>query len=415
MKEKKVIIVGAGLAGLSAAYELCKQKNIDLHIIEEKSEVGGRVCTKKINACPVDFGAFIIYPWYKRFNELILELKCKTQLKKIPLSEVYYDIGDDSGLQNYDAVKLPLSKSIKFFVKTFPEIFVNNKPAQPRLSNFKGLNVKKYFTKKLNLKKNDQYLNMLDTILQGYCYASIDDYKMAFLAATIHQNVLHGDLSTAFYFPKGTQAFAEKMAKTIKANGGKFHLNTKVLSVSKNKLVTDKGDFSADAIVFAKTASDIKYTHFITALVEFKSTVSIDNDKNWGACMYRENTEHKLPILSSINLKELYSDKMKHFVTINIKVRDDKVLPLTNMELLKVIHPQLKFRFPNAEPIRIVEMINWKNAMPVSDEKTVDKLNKNQGHNAHYYAGDFMGCPSMETALMTGKNAAKKLIEDIIF
>jgi protoporphyrinogen oxidase len=191
MKEKKVVIIGAGLAGLSAAYELCKHKHIDLHIIEEKSEVGGRVCTKKINGCPVDFGAFIIYPWYKRFNELIVELKCKAQLKKVPLSEIYYDIGDNIGLQNYDAVKLPLSKSIKLFVKIFPEIFVNNKPAQPRLSNFKGLSVKKYFTKKLNLKKNDQYLNMLDTILQGYCYASVDDYKMAFLAATIHQNVLH--------------------------------------------------------------------------------------------------------------------------------------------------------------------------------------------------------------------------------
>jgi hypothetical protein len=205
------------------------------------------------------------------------------------------------------------------------------------------------------------------------------------------------------------------MAKTIKAKGGKFHLNTTVQSVFKNKLVTNKGDFSADAIVFAKTASDIKYTHFITALVEFKSTVSIDKDKNWGACMYKENTEYKLPILSAINLKELYTDKMKHFVTLNIKVRDDKILPLTNAELLKVIHPQLKFRFPNAAPIRIVEMVNWKNAMPVSSEKTVDKLNKNQGRNAHYYAGDFMGCPSMETALMTGKNAAKKLIEDIIF
>lgn len=409
MKRGKVIVVGAGLAGLSAAYELSQQEGIDLHVLEGRSEVGGRACTQNINGQSVDFGGFIVYPWYRRFHELIKALKYTHKLKKIPLANLYYDLEGEGILQDDDALQLPLNERMKLWLKTFPKTLIDHDPSQPHLHFFDDLSVKKYL-KKLCLKdKEDFYIKLFDTISQGYCYGPIEEYKMAFAAATMRQNILHGDIHGAAYFPSGTQGFAEKIAKAVEAKGGTFHFNTTVKEVSGNKVTTDQGDFFADAILFAKPMEEVEYTHFVTATVEFEETVLVRNDKDWGACFYRDNPKLKAAILSSINLKELYSNKLDRFVNVNVKISKQKI-PLSNeAELFEAILSQLESRFHGAKALRIVKMVDWKQAMPIADEKFVEKLNKKQGKGGHYFAGDFLGCPSMETALMTGKRAAEAI------
>ena len=62
--------------------------------------------------------------------------------------------------------------------------------------------------------------------------------------------------------------------------------------------------------------------------------------------------------------------------------------------------------------LALVNRVNWEKAMPIANEDYVEMKRAEQGHNHFYYAGDFMGCPSMETALMSGKRAAEQLIKD---
>mgnify|MGYP001792967149 FL=1 len=49
MEHHKVIIVGAGIAGLAAADELIKGGISDVSILEASDRVGGRVWTIKLN------------------------------------------------------------------------------------------------------------------------------------------------------------------------------------------------------------------------------------------------------------------------------------------------------------------------------------------------------------------------------
>lgn len=411
--KKKVIVIGAGLAGLSAAYELSQQKGIELHILEEHSKVGGRVCTQKVKGQAVDFGGFIIYPWYKQFHELIEKLRCKSQLKKIPLAGLYYDIEGDGVLQDEEAIKLPLNEIISFFLKTFPNLLMEGDPSSPHLHHFDDLSIEAYL-KTLGLKeKEDFYIKMFDTIAQGYCYGSAKEYKMAFTAATIHQNVLHGDIQRASYFPNGTQFFIEKMVKAIQSNGGIFHLNTSMKKVFENKILTNKGTFPADAIVFAQTPPEVKYTHFITATIEFEKTIVVKDDKNWGACFYHNNPSSKPIILSAINLEQLYSKKLDRCINVNIKISKSKTAPPSEVKLFQEIRSQLEYRFPGNKPLRILKMVEWEKTMPIANEKFVEEQIQSQGQNGHYFAGDFMGCPSMETALMSGKRAAEALVAAI--
>lgn len=58
MSKKKVIIIGAGPAGLTAAYELLKDKNdqYDVKILEETNEIGGISRTVRYNGNRMDIG-----------------------------------------------------------------------------------------------------------------------------------------------------------------------------------------------------------------------------------------------------------------------------------------------------------------------------------------------------------------------
>ena len=57
----KVLVIGAGIAGLSAAYHL-KQAGIDAAILEARDRIGGRVWTNRDFAdIPVEFGAELIH------------------------------------------------------------------------------------------------------------------------------------------------------------------------------------------------------------------------------------------------------------------------------------------------------------------------------------------------------------------
>lgn len=58
MGKKKVIIIGAGPAGLTSAYELLKDKNdqYEVTILEETSEIGGISRTVRYNGNRMDIG-----------------------------------------------------------------------------------------------------------------------------------------------------------------------------------------------------------------------------------------------------------------------------------------------------------------------------------------------------------------------
>lgn len=71
MKEK-VVIVGGGIAGLTAAY-LLKMKGVDALVLEASSRLGGRILTKKVNALSLELGATWVFQ-DETLKELINEL-----------------------------------------------------------------------------------------------------------------------------------------------------------------------------------------------------------------------------------------------------------------------------------------------------------------------------------------------------
>lgn len=69
---KTVVIIGAGPAGLTAAYDLKKQSGNELRVIllEESGEIGGISRTVRHNGCRIDLGGHRFFSKNEQVNAL---------------------------------------------------------------------------------------------------------------------------------------------------------------------------------------------------------------------------------------------------------------------------------------------------------------------------------------------------------
>ena len=90
MEKKKVIIIGAGPAGLTAGYELLKDKDgkYDVTILEETEDIGGISRTVKYNGNRMDIGGHRFFSKDKKvmhFWEELMPIQGKNSFDDIKL------------------------------------------------------------------------------------------------------------------------------------------------------------------------------------------------------------------------------------------------------------------------------------------------------------------------------------------
>ena len=68
--KRRVAIVGGGITGLSAAYELSRDPHLDVTVLESSTRSGGKILTGEIEGSSVDLGA----DWFVTRNKAALEL-----------------------------------------------------------------------------------------------------------------------------------------------------------------------------------------------------------------------------------------------------------------------------------------------------------------------------------------------------
>ena len=91
-KNPKVVVIGAGLAGLTTAYRL-QQQGMDVHVYEARNRVGGRVFTAKINGQIAELGGENISDGgdAKNLHSLIKEFDLKLKYCTFDLSHSYFN------------------------------------------------------------------------------------------------------------------------------------------------------------------------------------------------------------------------------------------------------------------------------------------------------------------------------------
>ena len=88
--EKQFVVIGAGPAGLSAAYELAK-RNLQPVVFEERDRVGGLARTENYQGFHFDMGGHRFFTKVKEVNEMWREVLDGNFLRRPRLSRIYYN------------------------------------------------------------------------------------------------------------------------------------------------------------------------------------------------------------------------------------------------------------------------------------------------------------------------------------
>jgi protoporphyrinogen oxidase len=192
-------------------------------------------------------------------------------------------------------------------------------------------------------------------------------------------------------------------------------LKTDVTDIKPQKVTTSTETVDADAIIVTHPIDNsVQYTRFATVTIECNAEPVFKHQTAWGGIFLHRSVCRDVPILSIIHNGNLYNKSLNNTLTLNIALTEKEEAPVADSTYTNRIVKELHHLFPSVTEGTIVNITHWERTMPIGDSKHIAYILENQGKDNIYYAGDWLGCPSMETALTTGKTAADLFLNTIV-
>ncbi len=353
---KKVVIMGAGPAGLTCAYNFLKNSNdYEVYIIEENKQVGGISKTVKYKGSRMDLGGHRFFSKNKEINNIwqeILPLQGKPSYDdKILKRRINLKKGgpnpekDDKVLLVRNRVSRILynrkffSYPINISFNTFKNLGIFS-TIICGLSYFKSILIKK---KEKNLE--DFYINRFGNKLYSMFFKDYTEkvwgrnpneissswgrqrvkglniivvLKDSILRKfNIKNNKKETSLIENFYYPKyGPGQMWETMAKEIKKMGGKIIKNAKVVNIYQKNYRIKYVDYIIDGKI-----ERIKADYFVSSLA-LKDLVTMMNDVDKKAYSIATKLPYRSFITLGIVAKKINLKNETNIKTINNIVPD---------------------------------------------------------------------------------------------
>jgi monoamine oxidase len=255
----KVVVIGAGISGLTTAYRL-QQKKINVHVYEARGRVGGRIFTAKLNGEYVELGGQNIKDGGNAGNicRLMDEFSLKQTKRRISLDYQYFD---GSAL---------IAKDLLYNKKFVPE----DLQSQLTHATEKSTNMKEVLRDLFS--ENDPLYKVLSVRLAAYEGAPVE--KLSALYTDTLYHMILGGLSSVHQSANleenyvdmvsiqgGNALLPEKLAESLHE---RIHLNMPLIAISKTaapfyELTFVNGEkVKADILVLAIPCSVYRDIHF---------------------------------------------------------------------------------------------------------------------------------------------------------
>ncbi|MBU4269740.1 NAD(P)-binding protein [Candidatus Dependentiae bacterium] len=292
-KKEDVVIIGAGPAGLTAAFEFIKNNNFNVKVLEKNEKIGGLSRTTEYNGCKFDIGPHhfitqsdLVEVWWKEVmkgeedhGNRFVQLKRFTRIyyKK---HFFYYPLQPMNallGLSIFESIRCIFSYiKIRLFpikkVETFQD-WVTNKFGYRLFSIF----FKTYTEKVWGILCTQISSDWASERIKGFSLSKAIFY--AFFGKWAKKNAPR-TLSDTFYYPElGAGTLWQKVANQITNSSlGKIKLNSSVVQIkhnNKNIISVLTGDFNAP-INSAKKLQEYKAEHFFSTMALRDLILSLD-------------------------------------------------------------------------------------------------------------------------------------------
>ena len=280
MKKKDVIIIGAGPAGLTAAYELLKKsKDYNVIVLEETKDIGGISKTVNYNGYRMDIGGHRFFSKSKEITDFWKEIMPIQGSIPYDYEECNRNVATEDGGPNPNE-----EDNVMLIRNRISRIYYSNHffdyPISLKWQTLKNLGFKKTFlsgvsyiksviTKKEETNLENFYINRFGYELYSMFFEKyteklwgrhpreisadwgaqrVKGLSIAGVIKNIFKKTFHikdknveTSLIEEFYYPKyGPGQLWETVAKKITENGGKIILNSKVdnINFKDNKIVS---------------------------------------------------------------------------------------------------------------------------------------------------------------------------------
>ena len=238
---KKIAIIGAGPAGMTAAYQLSKVAGVEVHLYEAENQVGGMAKTISLWNQKVDIGPHRFFSSDLRVNKLWLEVaegeySMVDRLTRIYYGKkfYYYPLRALNALINLGIFEATICVLSYFVAKIFPKKDESN--FENWVTNRFGKRLYQIFFKTYSEKLWGISCKDLDADFAAQRIKKLSLFEAIKNALLKGKGNKHKTLVDQFAYPlNGTGAIYEKMAKKFVASGGKLFLSVPIKKVIQNK------------------------------------------------------------------------------------------------------------------------------------------------------------------------------------
>jgi len=385
---KKVVVIGAGLAGLSAAITL-ENEGVSVTVLESSDRPGGRVSSDVIDGFICDRGFQLInanYPEIKRLG-LIKDINfiSASSVIEVARDERRIRIGDPRS-----ALLSAFNSETGSILEKFGLIkyLLFRKPAASVGQELKNNGLGK------------TYERVLRPFLTG-----------VFLADPLLVSAEYGRTAIKHFVGGnsglpvgGVKVFSEALASRV----SDIRYGVQVNSVKKNTVKTSKGNFEADAIIVATDATTA------AQLLDLTEVPQLVGCTTWYHSTIESPTTSKSLIVDSQNRGPVVntmviSNMMPDYAPVGKNlISSTSIIPTTESEVRR--HLSVMYG-TDTRNWKLVAKYEIPSALPLSGLET--KL----ASGAHvkdsiFIAGDYKSAPSQNGALLSGRLAALSVLVD---
>jgi phytoene dehydrogenase-like protein len=385
---KKVIVVGAGLSGLSAAITL-ENEGISVTVLESSDRPGGRVTSDVIDGFICDRGFQLInanYPEIKRIGIIKeIDFVSATSVIEVARNEDRIRIGDPRSafLSVFNSETGSIIEKLRLL-----KYLLISKPAASAGEELKNSGLGK------------TYERVLRPFLTG-----------VFLADPLLVNSEYGRTAIKHFVTGnsglpigGVKSFSEALASRVID----IRYGVQVNSIKKNTVSTSKGKFEADAIIVATDATTAAQLLDLTEVPQLVGCTTWYHSTKESPSQSKSlviDSQNRGPVVNTMvisNMMPDYAPAGKNLIS------STSILPATESEIRR--HLAILYG---------VDTRNWKlvakseipSALPLAG------LEKTLASGAHvkdsiYLAGDYKSAPSQNGALLSGRLAALSVLVD---
>jgi oxygen-dependent protoporphyrinogen oxidase len=426
-QKKKVIVIGAGMSGLTAAHFL-RQAGVDVVVVERDARPGGRIMSVQRGEDIVDVGAQFIHTNYELTLELTQQFGLESDLVEMKSADMMLRDGKVRVIP-WGSVRVPVIslwsqlKLVRLFLPILRRRTDMALPGWPNLLDLDNLELSTYSRLKLNEECLDYVVRSL---MLTYSMSEPEGISVAYFLRSLWMYVATG----AHCFRSGNDALPKAMARELDI---RFEAEVKQILCSSRGVVrgvqTSQGEIEGSAVISAVPSPALlplypnwnatqleflrQFTYSTMPMVLFEGRVRAEISY-WGG-VFDRRANHRISFITFPHMKHQGACRSRYLLAWPLGSLGEELIDLPDETVIDAVSAELRRASPSdAEGIESCSVVRHLHTYPQYRVGMFEKLLRFKGSEGSptglYFAGDYAEGGLIEGAAQSGYKAAQRVM-----